>query len=171
LKIYHSAANADAQQRIDSLLKRIEAAKNAQQLNARQNPTELKSLQFNIQGVFEVLAKELLDVAEGAEAVVKAHLARHGKEGMEDWVSRGQEYLTSEECPFCGQGIVGLDLIKAYRSHFNEAYADLKRKWQSLKTKSAQTSQTRIDTAVLTAETNKARMRPGRTSLNLDPFP
>jgi len=159
----------DAQQRIDSLLKRIQAAKNTRQLNARQDPTEIKSLQFNIQVVFEVLAKELLDVEEGAEAVVKAHLAKHGREGMEDWVSRGQEYLTSEECPFCGQRIAGVDLIKAYRSHFNEAYAGLKQKVAELEDRvSADLADAKIDTALLTAETNTARIEAWKDQLELE---
>ena len=160
---------ADAEQQIDALQKRIEAAKNAQQLNARQSPTDLKPLKFDIQAVFDVLARQLLDVEETAETVVKAHLAKHGKAGLEDWVSRGQEYLISEECPFCGQGIAGLDLIKAYRSHFNEAYGDLKREVAELEDRvTAALANAKLDAAVSAAETNAARVEAWKDQLELD---
>jgi wobble nucleotide-excising tRNase len=159
---------ADAEQQIDALQKRIEAAKNAQKLNARQSPTELKPLPFDIQAVFAVLSRQLLDVEETAEAVVKAHLAKHGKAGMEDWVSRGQEYLIIEQCPFCGQGIAGLDLIRAYRSHFNEAYGNLKREVAALEERVTLALATaKIDAAISSAETNAARIEAWKDQLEL----
>ncbi len=160
---------ADAQQQIDALRKRIEASKNALQLNARQPPSGLNTVQFSIEDVFDVLARQLLDVEETAEAVVKSHLEKHGKAGLEDWVSRGQEFLIRDECPFCGQGIAGLDLIKAYRSHFNKAYGELKRQVEELEDKvNSGLADTKIDTAVSSATTNAARIEAWKDQLELE---
>lgn len=160
---------ADAQQQIDALQKRIEAAKNAQQLNARQNATALQPLQFDIQVVFTVLSKHLLDVEESAEAIVKAHLAKHEKAGMEDWVSRGQAFLDSKECPFCGQEIAGLELIKAYRSHFNKAYGELKQEVASLEGRiTSGLAESKIDAVISAVATNTARIEAWKDQIELN---
>ena len=38
------------------------------------------------------------------------------------WLSEGLSYTRDEECPFCGQDLVGVDLIDAYKAYFSEAY-------------------------------------------------
>lgn len=76
---------ADAQQQIDGLQKRIEAAKNVPQLAARKDPTELAAIQFDVSAVFNVLKTQIQDVGEAAEAVVKAHLAKHNSEDRTIW--------------------------------------------------------------------------------------
>lgn len=158
----------DAQQQIDALRKRIEASKNVQQLTARQNPSGLQTIQFDTQPVFDVLKRELADVEAGAEAAVKAHLATHNHAGLEDWLSRGQEYLKSDECPFCGQGITGVELIRAYRSHFNKAYGDLKRDVDSLENAIASgLADKKIDAAIAAAATNAARIEAWKDQLDL----
>jgi wobble nucleotide-excising tRNase len=158
----------DGQQKIEALQKRIEAAKNVQQLAARQNPVSLNLLQFQPQEVFDVLKKQLADVEEAAEAVVKTHLARFNAKGLEDWVSRGQEYLNLGDCPFCGQDLAGLELINAYRSHFNEAYLDLKHNVASLEDKvTAGLADTIIDAIVSAIATNSARIEAWKDQLDL----
>ena len=158
----------DAQQQIDALQKRIEAAKNVQQLAARKDPIELAVIQFEVSPVFAVLKTQIQDVEEAAEAVVKAHLTKHNSKDFEDWVSRGQKYLSSADCPFCGQGIAGLDLINAYRSHFNKAYADLKRQVAGLEAQVAKgLADSKVEAAVSTVATNTARIEAWKDQLNL----
>lgn len=74
-----------------------------------------------------ILAKQLTDITADAEARVRQHIARHqmGNQG-EPWLSQGLGYVRNDQCPFCGQGIQGNDLISAYRSQFNAAYKALK---------------------------------------------
>ena len=159
---------ADAQQQIDALQKRIEAAKNAQQLAARKDPAEIASIPFDVAVVFTVLKTQIQDVEEAAEAVVKAHLAKHNSEDFEDWVSRGQNYLGGADCPFCGQATGGLGLIEAYRSHFNKAYADLKRQVAGLKSQiESGLADYKIESAVSAAATNAARIEAWKDQLNL----
>jgi wobble nucleotide-excising tRNase len=158
----------DAQQQIDALQKRIEAARNAQHLAARKDPTELALLQFGVPAVFDVLKTQIQDVEESAESMVKAHFAKHIAPGFEDWLSRGQDYMSVGECPFCGQGLSGLELIQAYRSHFNKAYGDLKRAVAALEVDVAKgLADARAQSAVSTAETNTARIDAWKDQLDL----
>ncbi len=159
---------ADAQPQIDALQKRIEAAKSAQQLAARKDPTEIASIPFAVLAVFDVLKTRIQDVEEAAEAVVKAHLAKHNSEDFEDWLSRGQNYLGGSDCPFCGQATGGLGLIDAYRSHFNKAYANLKREVAGLKSRiESGLADYRIESAASAAAINAARIEAWKDQLNL----
>lgn len=159
---------ANAQQQIDALQKRIEAAKNAAQLAGRKDPAQLAAIQFDVTGVFTVLKTQIQDVEEAAEAVVKAHLAKHNSEDFEDWVSRGQNYLDGTDCPFCGQILSGLELVTAYRSHFNKAYADLKRQVAGLESQiTSGLADSKIEAAVAAVATNTARIEAWKDQLNL----
>jgi len=158
----------DAQQQIDAFQKRIEAAKNAQILAARKDPTNIASIQFDTAAVFTVLKTQIQDVEEAAEALVKAHLAKHNSQDFEDWASRGQQYLSGPDCPFCGQTIGGLGLIEAYRSYFNKTYADLKRQVTALESQvAAGLAESKIEAAVSAAATNTARIEAWKDQLNV----
>jgi len=83
---------------------------------------------------FEViLGKKLEDVVEGAETRVRAQIEKHNMhEEGEAWLGKGLEFVTADACPFCDQKINGLQIIAAYRSHFNEIYNDLKAQVETL---------------------------------------
>ncbi len=158
----------DAQRQIDALQKRIEASRSAQQLAARQTPGSLQIIQFEIQAVFDVLNRELKDIEVHAEAVVEAHLAKNSEAGFEDWVSRGQKHLKADECPFCGQGITGVELIGAYRSYFNQTYANLKREVDSLEEIiGLGLADRNIDRITAETNTNAARIEAWKDQLDL----
>ncbi|HDR14689.1 MAG TPA: hypothetical protein ENN79_04220, partial [Desulfobacteraceae bacterium] len=74
-----------------------------------------------------ILNKQLEDITTDAETRVRQQIAAHnmGAHG-ETWLSQGLGFITNGKCPFCGQRITGIDLIAAYRSHFNVAYKNLK---------------------------------------------
>ena len=75
---------------------------------------------------FTVLGKTLADVEQGAERRCKRISRSTAHPGIEAWVRGGQAYAKGNDCPFCGQAIGGLSLIKAYQSYFNAAYEGLK---------------------------------------------
>lgn len=81
----------------------------------------------------DLLAKTLADVASDAETRVRQQVAQHqmGPQG-ESWLAQGLTYATMDGCPFCGQSIESSDIVAAYRSHFNEAYRDLKQEVSQL---------------------------------------
>lgn len=158
----------DAHEQIDALRKRIEAAKSAQQLGARQSPALLQLLQFDVHGAFSLLGKTLAYVEQSAEAEVKEHLAKHAHPGIEAWVSGGQAYATEDDCPFCGQAIGGRSLIKAYQSYFNAAYEGLKADVAALESNAtAALGAAKVDALEAAHITNVARIEAWTDQFNL----
>ena len=160
----------DALDQIDKLQKRIDATKNMQQLNARSDPTDIELVQFDLINIFDVLMRQLVDIEKTAEATLNAHIAKHDGAGLEDWISQGQAFMETLDCPFCGQSVSGLELIAAYRSHFNTAYQDLKREVAALERKiTSSLADTLAHSAVATAATNAARIEAWKDQLEIDP--
>lgn len=158
----------DVQQQIDAVQKRVEAAKNAQTLANRSDPTSINTIHFDIANFFTVLKTQIQDVEKAAESVVKAHLAKYSSHDFEDWASRGQQYQCGPECPFCGQVIGGLRLIAAYRSYFNRSYTDLKRHVAALESQVVtELAESRIEAVVSAAATNTARIEAWKDQLNV----
>jgi len=158
----------DVQAQIDALRKRIEAAKSAKQLSARQAPAPLEQLQFDAQEAFSLLGRTLADIEQGAEAEVKAHLACHVHPGIEEWVNSGQGYTSGNTCPFCGQDIGGLSLLKAYQSYFNAAYEDLKAGLSAVETKvRSALGDAMVDALAAAHATNVARIEAWTDQLNV----
>jgi wobble nucleotide-excising tRNase len=75
----------------------------------------------------QLLAKTLTSVAADAERQVAEHIARHAMQQRgETWLSEGLPYVAGEKCPFCGQGLSGVELIAAFRSFFSQEYHALR---------------------------------------------
>lgn len=117
---------SDAEAQVIALRKRVEATKSAQQLAKRATPAALPTLRLDVDTAFDLLGKTLKDVEKAAEKTVQAHFAKHRQPGMEAWVSSGQMFAMNDGCPFCGQSLEGVNLIKAYQSYFNAGYKRLK---------------------------------------------
>ena len=84
---------------------------------------------FDVDGIRQILSKDLQDLDSAAESQVQAHLENLGTEG-ESWIANGMEHLVQGDqgvCPFCGQDVSGLDLVAHYRTYFSDGYAQLKR--------------------------------------------
>lgn len=76
-------------------------------------------------GIRETLGRTLNGIADDAERMIEKHFAAHRmKDGGGNWVSTGLDFA-NDDCPFCGQGIAGLPLVKAFRAVFSDAYAKL----------------------------------------------
>jgi wobble nucleotide-excising tRNase len=77
---------------------------------------------------FESLLSKLLDdVSNDAETMIRSHLESHTGPGGEQWLSQGVGMATGDRCPFCGQSVLGNDLIAAYKAYFSKSYSDFKR--------------------------------------------
>jgi len=44
----------------------------------------------------------------------------------EPWLTEGLQYVASDSCPFCGQGLGGIELIEAYKAFFSREYHALR---------------------------------------------
>ncbi|MEA3308184.1 MAG: AAA family ATPase [Chloroflexota bacterium] len=74
----------------------------------------------------KLLAKSLPDISKEAERITLEHIADYLDEEGQSWLETGFSYTKSDICPFCGASILGNNLIQAYRSYFDEAYAAFK---------------------------------------------
>lgn len=123
---------ADPDKDIEDLEKRLVAARNSESLLKRAIPEKISIPQMDLTSSFEVLGTTIENVQDDAEATVRAHVESLDGKDTEAWLSQGQEFDNDENCPYCAQSTTGIDLITAYRTHFNEAYIDLKNKVQQL---------------------------------------
>ncbi|MFJ3463624.1 AAA family ATPase [Achromobacter spanius] len=122
----------DANVQMEALHHELSAAANLNAISAKPVPEEITEPSFDIDALISVLQTSLQDIHVDAEAVVKKHLRKMGTETAEAWLSEGLKFSDGKDCPYCGQDIEGNDLIRAYQTHFNAAYADLKAKVSGL---------------------------------------
>jgi wobble nucleotide-excising tRNase len=128
---------SDIDTKVAELQKRLTAASNVAAIHAKPVPKVLVEPSFDVDGLFDGLALSLKDVHADAEKVVKEHIAKLGGKGAESWLSQGRQFGSGSECPFCDQDISKNDLVHAYQTHFNAAYADLKNRVATLQDKVA----------------------------------
>ena len=149
---------SDADTQIAALQIQISAAGNLNAISAKAVPSIVPEPTFDLAPVFSVLWTSLKDVHADAEKVIKEHLGKLGNNAAEGWISQGLLFGDGKSCPYCDQKIEGNDLIKAYQTHFNAAYGELKTKVMALNAVvSAATSQTRISAIVQSVATATAR--------------
>lgn len=123
---------SDIDAMIADLQKRLGAASNVAAIQAKPVPKILAEPFFDIDGLFAGLGLSLKDVHAETEKVVKQHIVKLGGKGAESWLSQGRQFGNGDACPFCDQDISSNDLVRAYQTHFNVAYADLKTKVAAL---------------------------------------
>lgn len=119
-------ADAEIDAKIDAKEHELQAARQSAQLQQR---AELAlAIVPGFPAAFaQVLAKTLADVAADAERRVSDHLERHGMQARgEAWVTEGLRYVAGDACPFCGQGVAGVELLQAYRDFFSRQYHALR---------------------------------------------
>ncbi len=103
----------------------VQGLKETDQLKSRAGLTtlELPPLPSHLE---TVLGRTLDDVSRDAEHLVRAHITSHGMASHgEEWIAAGLSHSADETCPFCGQSLLGLDLLTAYRTFFNEGYRQI----------------------------------------------
>lgn len=113
---------------LTDLRKRLDAANSVNAIKRRIVPSPIPLPTLNLDSLFEILGTALKDIHEDAERVVNEHIRRIENANAENWISQGQQLEQDDSCPYCGQSLDGVELIKAYRTFFNKAYEDLKKK-------------------------------------------
>jgi wobble nucleotide-excising tRNase len=119
-------AESDVDVKIGEQAKTIEAVRAAGELKARAGLTiiGLPVLQDDLDAI---LAKTLKGMADDAQKQIAAHIERHKMGGGgESWLQKGVSYIADDNCPFCGQGVSGIALVKAYQQVFADSYEQVK---------------------------------------------
>ncbi len=117
---------SDADDKIATLNKNIIEAQNMGSIKSKPLPPKLADPDLNIEPFFKILDTSLANIDADAERQVKEHLDTHNKPQLEKWISDGHAYGEEEKCLFCNQPLKEVELIKAYRSYFNQDYKKLK---------------------------------------------
>ena len=115
----------DIDARIETKTIQVQGLKETDQLKSQPGLTtlEMPPLPSHLESV---LGRTLEDVSRDAERLVRAHVTTHGMAAHgEEWIATGLSHLADGTCPFCGQSLLGLDLLTAYRAFFNEGYRQL----------------------------------------------
>jgi wobble nucleotide-excising tRNase len=122
--------NIPAVQEVDKNIKEKSAAlaalKEASVIAARATLGRLSIPSFRMKDFESLLLKTLEDVAANAEKLTREHISSCMDKQGEAWVGKGLTYIKGDRCPFCGQALPGVELIKAYRAFFSAGYASLK---------------------------------------------
>ena len=119
-------AEPDADAKIAAQAKVIEAVRAAAQLKARAglNLIRVPDLPTDLEAI---LGKTLKGIADDAQKSIAQHITRHGmQDGGEEWLQQGTGYIADDDCPYCGQALKGLLLVKAYQQVFADTYEQVK---------------------------------------------
>ena len=126
-------ADAAIDEKITAQEKELAAVRQADQIKTRValSTVTLPALPAGLAGL---LAKTIAGVAADAERRVAAQIGTHAMHDHgQSWLSEGLSYVRGEACPFCGQGLQGIELIAAYKAYFGEGYAALHREIAALR--------------------------------------
>ena len=118
----------DIDQKIEAADRALLAANNQDAVQTTALLEAIELPEFDIEAIRQILLRDLQGLDKAAEAQVQAHVQTLG-EGGESWVADGMRrgvQSSDGTCPFCGQGLTGLDLIAHYRAYFSEGYSQLK---------------------------------------------
>jgi wobble nucleotide-excising tRNase len=181
LSVFHSgitlaqfeklATVADAEVQLVKLKSQIGAAGNANAISAKAVPKLLVVPVFNIEEVFSILSISLKDIHVNAEQVVKQHLGKLANANAENWLSQGLQFDDGQKCPYCDQVISDIDLIKAYQTHFNASYSELKKKVTDLEEKiNTGTAPTIIDAMAHSIETSALQAQAWTEQVSTKPI-
>ena len=105
--------------------KQVDALKKADAVKTTRFFSRIDFPLLDIESIDVLLGKTLEDLDNKAIELVQEQFSILGPEG-ESWVSDGTTYLASstesDECPYCGQEVKGIQLVEAYRAYFGESY-------------------------------------------------
>lgn len=116
----------DVDVQIVELNGKISEARNIGLIQAKALPQLLESPSIDISPIIIIMRTSIANINQAAEQLVKVHLDKHQKNGLEKWISDGQFFQGSDNCPFCDQPIDGVEIVQAYQSYFNQEYRSLK---------------------------------------------
>lgn len=169
ISIFLKLANdPDIDKTIASLTKRIADAKEATNIAARSGVKELTVPIPDFAEFAAIATHTLANVHDGAEKIVGQHVAKVGGQRTEQWLSDGHALIGDDNCPFCGQATSGVELIAAYKTHFNDEYAKHSARVASLATMAKSSlSDTVLAALSATCDANADRVAAWATQLAL----
>lgn len=118
---------------IDALItakeKELNVAKNQEKIRKQARPQVIipNAMVFDAEKAKIVFAKSVEGIGHDYLEMVKQHLEHLKEEGVDaptKWVENGKNGMDNGRCPFCGQSLDEVDLIKGYNQYFSDNYKE-----------------------------------------------
>lgn len=103
----------------------VTANADAARVQARRLLVPLNLRDLDLGQMFAVLSRTVADMNQAVVRRVVDHIDNHPQEGFEQWLAEGQTFDQDDECPYCGQGTLEIELVGALRKYFGAEYSTL----------------------------------------------
>lgn len=125
----------DIDQKIEKNANDIYTAKRAEQIGERGPLSKLELPSLPVPEVRELLGRGISGVTSEAASRVRSHLDCLW-DGGEPWVHEGWRHSKkTDNCPYCGQSLSGVQLVTDFADHFEGAYARFKKEIEEFQAK------------------------------------
>lgn len=126
------AQNANVDAEIAAKTRELELARQQDQIKKQPLPQQMQvpELSFGYEALKAILLTTVEGIGEEYLSLVAANLDKLSTQGMEDtsnWAFKGIRVVVQSgdnHCPFCGQSLDSVDLIKGYNQYFSKSYDD-----------------------------------------------
>lgn len=127
---------------IDALItakeKELNVAKNQEKIRKQTRPQVIvpNVMAFDAEKAKTVFAKSVEGIGHEYLEMVKQHLDHLKEEGVDaptKWVENGMNGMDNGLCPFCGQSMDEVELIKGYNQYFSDNYKEAVRSVDAVK--------------------------------------
>ncbi len=118
----------DLGSRIASSKNIVEQQRASDKIQRANSFRSISAITLPVDDLQKLLQKKLSGIADDAREVLQAHVDRFSGNEMKSWLRQGSQYIDKREseandvCPYCGQSLAGLSLIKHYQAIFEETY-------------------------------------------------
>ena len=122
----------DVSSQIINKKKEIKASEKNKEIKEKEVPQELAFPEFSPE-IELLLETSFESISQSAELEIENHVSKHKNKINEQWISSGVKAIHEDECPFCGQNLEGIPLIKSYKFIFSDKYKELQKKIEKMK--------------------------------------
>lgn len=116
----------DIDAKIKAAQENVGVLRDADEIQKRSSLEQIDLPQYDVDELLALLGKTITDISQDAEEKTKEHLSRCVGVDNEKWVQQGLPHVKDGMCPFCGQSVEEVDLIRSYQDYFSAGYTSLK---------------------------------------------
>lgn len=119
-------ANREIDKLIQDARSNVEQATSKRAIANQPRPKLHATVGLDLERLAESLTTTIDTIHDAAEDKVQQHIQSLEEPYAASWIAQGQTFIKGNHCPFCGQNIEHVDLIKLYRTIFDDEYRALK---------------------------------------------
>jgi wobble nucleotide-excising tRNase len=137
-EILRLQADENIEIKIANKQKEIDASKASEKIRTTPLLKEISEIDYSIrfENLINFCKKSIDTISDEYLKMVEEHKSTLNLGNYsEKWIKDGVDNIVEHKCPFCKQGIEGVEIIKAYNQYFNEQYKNLQSNSKLLKEK------------------------------------